>query len=228
LQDVFDGEAGKAVSVFGFDAPPHQLRIGVCQGIGFNINIVDHFHNIRFVRDQLQLAGFFRPAVDGHAPDALRCVAGWRRSAEPAPGLGKLVHIVPNAFRNRLAFQLGKNRSDIHHGPAHRRAGVKLLADGNKADPQLAELLNQPRKIADVAADPIQAVDHNGFEFVLSGSLHHFLEAGSVQISAGKALVLVNDHIFGIGVAAVDADIFPAQFHLIADALAFAREFRFA
>jgi hypothetical protein len=83
----------------------------------------------------------------------------------------------------------------------------KMPANGNKVDLQLARLLNQPRKIADAAADPIQAADHNGFEFVLPGSLHHFLETGSVQISAGKALVLVNDYIFGIGIAAGNADI---------------------
>ena len=54
------------------------------------------------------------------------------------------------------------------------------------------------------------------------GCLHHPLEVRAVQVSAGKAFVFIDDHRLRIGIPIVSADIFLAQFDLVADALALA------
>ena len=79
-------------------------------------------------------------------------------------------------------------------------------------------------KIADVAADAVEAVDHDGGKGDLLGVLHHFLELRA----AGKALVLVDQHVFCRFLAKVHGDVLAAQLDLILDALALAGEFGLA
>ena len=65
-------------------------------------------------------------------------------------------------------------------------------------------------KVADVAADAVEAVDHDGGKGDLLGVLHHFLELRALQIAAGKALVLVDQHVFRRFLAKVHGDVLAA------------------
>ena len=138
------------------------------------------------------------------------------------------MHIVPDALGNGLPFQLGEHRRDIHHGAAHGRGRVKLLADGDEVDVPVAQILDELGKVADVAADAVEAVDHDGGKGDLLGVLHHFLELRALQIAAGKALILVDQHIFRRFLAKVHGDVLAAKLDLVLDALALTGEFGLA
>ena len=84
------------------------------------------------------------------------------------------------------------------------------------------QFFNQAGKVADVAADAVQTVDHNGLEFPVLGRSHHLFEIRAVQVAAGKALVLKDNGMFRGGIAVVSADIFAAEVDLISDTFALA------
>ena len=93
-------------------------------------------------------------------PDALNALGGVARggrAAQPAPGLCQFVHVVPDALRNGLTFQLTEHRCDVHHRAAHEAGRVKTFADGHKVDAQPSQFFNQAGKVADVAAESIPA-----------------------------------------------------------------------
>ena len=171
---------------------------------------------------QLELASLFGLAVHRDALDALGSVACGGGAAQPAPGLCQLVHIVPDALRNGLTFQLTEHRCDVHHRAAHGAGRVKTFPDGHKVDAQPSQFFNQAGKVADVAADAVQTVDHNGLEFPVLGRSHHLFEVRAVQVAAGKALVLKDNGMFRSGIAVVSADIFAAEVDLISDTFALA------
>ena len=81
-------------------------------------------------------------------------------------------------------------------------------------DAQPSQFFNQAGKVADVAADAVQSIDHDGTDLPLFGSGHHLFEVRAVQVAAGKALVLKDNGMFRGGIAVVSADIF-AEFLLI-------------
>lgn len=132
------------------------------------------------------------------------------------------MHVVPDAFGDGLPLQLAEHRGDVHHRPAHGAGGVEALPDGEKVDLQSPQLLDKGREVTDVAADPVQTVDHHRLELVLPGSIHHPLEIRTVQVAAGEALVLIHHRPVRIGIPEGGADVCPAQLHLVADAFLFA------
>ena len=134
----------------------------------------------------------------------------------------------PDAFGNGFPLQLGKDRRDIHHGTPHGGAGVELLADGDEVNVPVAQVLDELGKVADVAADAVEAVDHDGGKGDLLGVLHHFLELRALQIAAGKALVLVDQHVFRRFLAKVHGDVLAAKLDLVLNALALAGKFGLA
>ena len=71
----------------------------------------------------------------------------------------------------------------------------------------VAQVLDKLGKVADVAADAVKAVDHDGGKFNLLGVLHHLLELRTLQIAAGKALILVDQCVFRCIVAKVHGDV---------------------
>ena len=89
-------------------------------------------------------------------------------------------------------------------------------------DAQPSQFFNQTGKVADVAADAVQTVDHNGLEFPVLGRSHHLFEIRAVQVAAGKALVLKDNGMFRGGIAVVSVDIFAAEVDLISDTFALA------
>ena len=84
------------------------------------------------------------------------------------------------------------------------------------------QFFNQAGKVADVAADAVQTVDHDGLEFPFLGRGHHLFEVRAVQVAAGKALVLKDNGMFRGSIAVVSADIFAAEVDLISDTFALA------
>ena len=147
---------------------------------------------------------------------------------QPAAGLGQLVHVVPDALGDGLPLQLAEHRGNVHHRSAHGAGGVEALTDGDKVDLQPPQLLDEGGKVADVAADPVQTVNHHRLELVVPGGFHHAFEVGAVQVAAGKALVLKHYGSVRVGVPESGADVRPAQLHLVADALPLAGKAGFA
>ncbi len=138
------------------------------------------------------------------------------------------MHVVPDALSDGLPLQLGEHGRDIHHGASHGGGGVELLADGDEVDVAIAQILDELGKVTDVAADTVEAVDHDGGKGDFLGVLHHFLELRALQIAAGKALVLVDQHVFRRFLAKVHGDVLTAQLDLVLNALALAGEFGLA
>jgi len=92
----------------------------------------------------------------------------------------------------------------------------------------VAQILDELCEVTDVAADPVETVDHDGRKFDFLRVLHHFLELRALQIAAGKALVLVDQHVFRRILAKVYGDVLTAKLDLILDALALPGKFGFA
>jgi len=222
LQNRLDGKTGERTPGFCFDALPQQLGLGHGQGIILLVEVEDFVDDLCLIRQQLQLAGFLGLAVHRDDLDALGGVSRGGGAAQPASGLCQLVHIIPDALCNSLPLQLAEHRCDVHHGTSHGAGGIKAFPDGHKVDVQPSKLFNQAGKIADVAADAVQTIDHDGTDLPLFGGGHHLFEVWAVQVAAGKALVLKDDSLLCCGIAAVGADIFAAEVDLISDTFALA------
>ena len=227
-ENAADGKAGELLAALRDTAVLQQVLVGLAERAGFHEHLEDRLDQLNFLRDGFELAGFFHLAVHCHAGQAFRGVARGRCAAQPAPGLGQLVHVVPDTLGNGLPLQLGEHRRDIHHGAAHGRGRVELLPDGDEVDVPVAQILDELGKVADVAADAVEAIDHDGGKGDLLGVLHHFLELRALQIAAGKALILVDQHVFRRILAKVHGDVLATQFDLVLDALALAGEFGLA
>ena len=223
-----DGKAGELLAALGDAAVLQKILVGLAEGAGFHEYGENCFDQLDFLWNGFELAGFLHLAVHRHAGQAFRGVARGRCAAQPAPGLGQLVHIVPDALGDGLPLQLGEHGCNVHHGAAHGRGRVELLADGDEVDVPVAQILDELGKVTDVAADTVEAVDHDGGKGDLLGVLHHFLELRALQIAAGKALVLVDQHVFRRILAKVHGDVLAAQLDLVLDALALAGEFGLA
>ena len=138
------------------------------------------------------------------------------------------MHVVPDALGDGLPLQLREHGRNVHHSPAHGGGRVELLADGDEVNVPVAQILNELGKIADVAADAVEAVDHDGGKGYLLGVLHHFLELRALQIAAGKALILVDQHVFRRILAKVHGNVLAAKLDLVLNAFALAGEFGLA
>ena len=88
------------------------------------------FYEIRIANSAKAVLVFRVP----DAFDALGGVAGGGGAAQPAPGLCQLVHVVPDALRDGLTFQLTEHGCDVHHGTSHEAGGIKAFQDGHKVD----------------------------------------------------------------------------------------------
>ena len=132
------------------------------------------------------------------------------------------MHIIPYALGNCLPFKLREHRGDIHHGPSHRGGSVKLLPDGNEINVPVAQVFDELGKVADVAADAVQPVNHNGGKLCFLGILHHLFELRTLQISAGKAFVFIDQRRVCLFLTKMDRNVLAAQLNLILDALALA------
>ena len=138
------------------------------------------------------------------------------------------MHVVPDTLRNGLPLQLREHRRDIHHRSAHGGGRVELLPDGNEVNVPVAQVLNELRKVTNVAADPVEAVDHDGRKFALLRVLHHFFELRALQITTGKTLVLIYQHLLCCILSKMHGNILAAQLNLVLDAFALPSEFGFA
>ena len=227
-QNAPDSKAGELFAALRDAAVLQQILVGLAEGASLHEHREDRLDQLDFLRDGFELAGFLHLAVHRHAGQTFRGVARGRCAAQPAPGLGQLMHIVPDALGDGLPLQLGEHGRNVHHGAAHGRGRVELLADGDEVDVPVTQVLNELGKVADVAADAVEAVDHDGGKGDLLRVLHHLLELRALQIAAGKALILVDQRILRCVVAKVHGDVLAAQLDLVLDALALAGEFGFA
>ena len=227
-QNAPDGKAGELLAALRDAAVLQQVLVGLAERAGFHEHGEDRLDQLDFLRNRFELTSFLHLAVHRHAGQVLRGVARGRCATQPASGLGQLMHIVPDALGDGLPLQLGEHGRNVHHGAAHRRGRVELLSDGDEVNVPVAQILDELGKVTDVAADAVESIDHDGGKGDLLGILHHFLELRALQIAAGKALVLVDQHIFRRFLAKVHGDVLAAQLNLVLDALALAGEFGLA
>ena len=223
-----DGKAGELLAALRDAAVLQKILVGLAERAGFHEYLKDRLDQLNFLRNGFELAGLFHLAVHRHAGQALRGVARGRCAAQPASGLGQLVHIVPDALGDGLPLQLGEHGRNVHHGAPHGGRSVELLADGDEVNVPVAQVLNELGKVADVAADAVEAVDHDGGKGDLLGVLHHFLELRALQIAAGKAFIFIDQRSFRRILAKVHGDVLAAKLDLVLDALALAGEFGLA
>ena len=137
-QNAPDSKAGELLAALGDAAMLQQVLVGLAKGAGFHEDGENRFDQLDFLWNGLQLVGLALLAVHCYLGFALRSVTGGRGASQPAPGFGQLVHVVPDALGDGFPLQLGKDRRDIHHGPAHGGAGVELLADRDEVDVPVA------------------------------------------------------------------------------------------
>ncbi len=74
----------------------------------------------------------------------------------------------------------------------------------------VTQVLNELCKVTDVAADPVETVDHDSRKCDDRGVLHHFLELRALQIAAGKALILIHQRVFRRILANVHGNVLAA------------------
>ena len=223
-----DSKAGELLAALRDAAVLQQVLVGLAERAGLHEHGENRLDQLDFLWNGLKLAGLLHLAVHRHAGQAFRGVARGCCAAQPAPGLGQLVHIVPDALGDGLPLQLGEHGRNVHHGAAHGRGRIELLTDGDEVNVPVAQVLNELGKVADVAADTVEAVDNDGGKFNLLRVLHHLLELRALQIAARKALILVDQRILRYVVTKVHGDVLAAKLDLILDALALAGEFGLA
>lgn len=114
-----DGKAGELLAALRDTAMLQQILIGLAKRTGLHEHGENRLDQLNFLRNGLQLAGFLHLAVHRHAGQALRGVARGRCAAQPAPGLGQLMHVVPDALGDVLPLQLGEHGRNVHHRAAH-------------------------------------------------------------------------------------------------------------
>ena len=221
-QNALDGKTGEVLAPFGGVPFLQKKGIHFGEGAGFQKLFKNQLDKADLLRDDLQLAGFADFTVHSHVGYAFGFIAGGRGAAQPAPGLGQLVHIVPDALGNCLSFKLREHGGNIHHGPSHGGGGVELLPDGDEVNVPVAQVFDELCKVADVAADAVQPVYHNGGKLRFLGVLHHFLELRPLQIPAGKALVFIDQRRVRLFLTKMDSNVLAAQLNLIFNALALA------
>ena len=167
-QNAPDGKAGELLAALRDAAVLQKILVGLAERAGRHEYLEDRLDQLNFLRNGFELVGLAFLAVHGHAGFALGSIARGRRAAQPAPGLGQLVHIVPDALGDGLPLQLGEHGRNVHHSPAHGGGRVELLADGDEVNVPVAQVLDELGKVPDVAADAVEAVDQHIFRRFLA------------------------------------------------------------
>lgn len=103
------------------------------RGIVLLVEVENFVDDLCLIRQQLQLASLLvlPSTVMLLTLSEAYPVGG---AAQPAPGLCQFVHVVPDALRDGLTFQLTEHRCDVHHGTSHGAGGIKAFPDGHKVD----------------------------------------------------------------------------------------------
>lgn len=223
-----DGKAGELLAALRDAAVLQQILVSLAERAGFREYFKNRLDELDLLWDGFELAGFLFLAVHRYAGQALGGVACGRCAAQPAPSLGQLVHVVSDALGDGLPLQLGEYRCNVHHGTAHRGGGVELLPDGDEVNVPFTQILDKLGKVADVAADAVETIDHDGCELGFLRVLHHFFKLWTLQIATGKAFIFIDQRSFRRILTKVHGDVLAAQLNLVLDTFTFAGEFGLA
>ena len=90
-------------------------------------------------------------------------------------------------------LELGEHAEHLQHHPARRGACVEWLGRRAQHDPELVELLSDPRQLANLAAETVDAVDEELIDAALACEVERGLQAGPVELCAGRAVFAVGD-----------------------------------
>lgn len=109
-QNALDGKAGKILASFGGIPLFQKKGIYFGQGTSFQKFFKNQLDKADLLLDNLQFAGFANLTVYSYVGYAFGFIAGGRGTAQPAPCLGQLMHIIPYALGNCLPFKLKRTQ----------------------------------------------------------------------------------------------------------------------
>jgi len=90
-------------------------------------------------------------------------------------------------------FELGEHGQHLQHHPPRRRAGVKGLGRRAQHDVERVEVLGELGELAHLPAESVDAVDEQHVDLAGAGEVEGCLQAGAVELGAGRLVLLVGD-----------------------------------
>ncbi|HTS73675.1 MAG TPA: hypothetical protein VMG74_08185 [Gaiellaceae bacterium] len=90
-------------------------------------------------------------------------------------------------------LELGEHRQHLQHHPTRRRAGVERLRRRAQHDVERVEFFGELGELPDFPREPVDAVDEQHVDLVRAGEVECGLQAGSVELGAGRLVLLVGD-----------------------------------
>ncbi|HEX5246431.1 MAG TPA: hypothetical protein VFW41_04805 [Gaiellaceae bacterium] len=90
-------------------------------------------------------------------------------------------------------FELGEHREHLQHHPSSRGAGVERLGRRAKDDVERVEFFGELGELAHLPAEPVDAVDEQHVDRAAAGEVERGLQAGAVELCAGRLVLLVRD-----------------------------------
>jgi hypothetical protein len=91
-------------------------------------------------------------------------------------------------------LELGEHGQHLQHHPPGCGAGVERLGRRAQRDPVGVELLGQLRQLAHLAREPVDAVDEQQVDRFVAGEIERGMQAGAVELGAGRSVLLVSDN----------------------------------
>lgn len=92
---------------------------------------------------------------------------------------------------SHFPFELGEGQQHIEGETAHARRGVKTLRHRDKGHFVRIEDFDQFGKVGQRAGEPVDLIDHDHVDPVLSEIDEQFLERGTLHAAAGKASIVI-------------------------------------
>ena len=111
----------------------------------------------------------------------------------PAPLLGAPFDAGGDAVDDRGVLELGEHGEHLQHHPARGRAGVERLGRRAQRHPDPIQLLGELRELAHLPRQPVDAVDEQQIDRAGARELERGLQAGPLELGAGRAVLLVGD-----------------------------------
>ncbi|HVC87819.1 MAG TPA: hypothetical protein VNC40_10390 [Gaiellaceae bacterium] len=120
-------------------------------------------------------------------------VAERRSAGVPAALLRAAFDAGADAVDDRGVLELGEHAEHLQHHPPSSRAGVERLGRGAEDDVELVEFLRELRQLPDFPGEPVDAVDEQHVYQSAARQIEGGLQAGPVELGAGRAVLLVGD-----------------------------------
>nr|WP_238815510.1 hypothetical protein [Nocardia brasiliensis] len=102
-------------------------------------------------------------------------------------------HACDDTVDDGVAFELGKHAEHLNEHPAHRGGGIERLGGRAEYDPGAVEFVEQHHHVAQVAREPVDAVDEKDIDQTSVGGGYRLLQAWSVGARSGGIVMKAGD-----------------------------------